>query len=354
MDSLPPPDKKKRTEINKRANARRDPAERSPHFSLSIEVKKDQRSRLEAIKQRINNAKSALGIDRSTSSTQNADLMERLLSYFEMIRPSAVERSSSSSTKTNVLQGPTTSPSKPDQQSPSSGEVPVQQRTRKRQIYVESTVDDGCYVCTKSSLQALCKYFTTNPLCEFCGKDYKWCSATFSSQGHVCKIEVPCVCNDSVTWLSSGVLGHPAKYYANVRMVHAFTCTGLTETQYHGFAEAAGIGCVMDKTIDTIYKDQGFGYVSVVQELCNKTMADARAEVQATPDYITSGDCIITDARHDSSRSAMHSTVTAISMSNKKIISVCNWSRADERSAPSREVPMTQQLVTNLTEAEGA
>lgn len=34
-------------------------------------------------------------------------------------------------------------------------------------------------------------------------------------------------------------------------MVHAFTCTGLTETQYLGFAEAAGIGCVMEKTIDT-------------------------------------------------------------------------------------------------------
>ena len=34
-------------------------------------------------------------------------------------------------------------------------------------------------------------------------------------------------------------------------MVHAFTCTGLTKTQYHSFAEAAGIGCVMDKTIDT-------------------------------------------------------------------------------------------------------
>ncbi|XP_068682738.1 uncharacterized protein [Montipora foliosa] len=257
MDSLLPPDKKKRTEINKRANARRDPAERSPHFSQTIEVKKDQRSRLEAIKQRINNAKSALGIDRSTSSTQNADLMERLLSYFEMIRPSAVESSSSSSTKTNVLQGPTTSPSNPVQPSPSSGEVPVQQRTRKRQIYVESTVDDGCYVCTKSSLQAL------------------------------------------------------------------------------------------------LYKDQGFGYVSVVQELCNKTMADARAEVQATQDYITSGNCIITDARHDSSRSAVHSTVTAISMSNKKIISVCNWSCADERRAPSREVSMTKQLVTNLTETEG-
>lgn len=42
MDSLPPPDKKKRTEIKKRANAWRDPAERSLHFSQKIEVKKDQ------------------------------------------------------------------------------------------------------------------------------------------------------------------------------------------------------------------------------------------------------------------------------------------------------------------------
>ena len=75
MDSLSPPDEKKHTEINKRANARRDPAERSPHFSLTTEVKKDLQSRLEAIKQRMNNAKSALGIDRSTSSTQNAEVL---------------------------------------------------------------------------------------------------------------------------------------------------------------------------------------------------------------------------------------------------------------------------------------
>ena len=69
MESFPPPDKKKRTEINKRANAWRDPAEQNPHFSLTIEVKKDQQSHLEAIKQRINNAKSALGIDRKTPTT---------------------------------------------------------------------------------------------------------------------------------------------------------------------------------------------------------------------------------------------------------------------------------------------
>ena len=143
MESVPPPDKKKRTEINKRANARRDPVERNPHFSLTIEVKKDHESRLELIKQRINNAKSALGIDRKTSTTQNADLMERLLSCFELIHPSAVESSSSSIVKTDLLQAPVTLSSRPGQPSSSSVEVPVQQHTRKRQIYVESTVDDG-------------------------------------------------------------------------------------------------------------------------------------------------------------------------------------------------------------------
>jgi len=39
--------------------------------------------------------------------------------------------------------------------------------------------------------------------------------------------------------------------------------------------------------------------------------------------------------------------------SNKKIIGVCNWSRSNERSAPSREVPMTKELMTNLTEDQG-
>ena len=34
-------------------------------------------------------------------------------------------------------------------------------------------------------------------------------------------------------------------------MVHAFTSSGLTETQYHSFGEAAGIGSVMDRSIDT-------------------------------------------------------------------------------------------------------
>ena len=46
-------------------------------------------------------------------------------------------------------------------------------------------------------------------------------------------------------------------------------------------------------------------------------------------------------------------SISFLMYSNKKIISVCNWSRADERSAPSREVPMTKEMVTNLTEVLG-
>ena len=34
-------------------------------------------------------------------------------------------------------------------------------------------------------------------------------------------------------------------------MVHAFTCMGITETQYRSFSKAAGMGSVMDKTVDT-------------------------------------------------------------------------------------------------------
>ena len=69
-------------------------------------------------------------------SCSNADLMERLLSYFEMICPSVVESSSSSSAgpssaNTDVLEGPTTAPSQPVQPPSSSVEVPVRRQTHK-------------------------------------------------------------------------------------------------------------------------------------------------------------------------------------------------------------------------------
>ena len=90
-------------------------------------------------------------------------------------------------------------------------------RAQKRQIYVDAIVDDPFFVCTGESLKSLVKYFTRNPQCEFCGEDYQLSGLSLSKQGHVCRLELPCVCDDSVVWLSSGLLGHPAKYVANVR-----------------------------------------------------------------------------------------------------------------------------------------
>ena len=90
-------------------------------------------------------------------------------------------------------------------------------RAQKRQMYVDATVDDPFFVCTGESLKSLVKYFTRNPQCEFCGEEHQLSGLSLSKQGHVCRLELPCVCDDSVVWLSSGLLGHPAKYVANVR-----------------------------------------------------------------------------------------------------------------------------------------
>ena len=88
-----PPSKKSKIERNKQTNAKRDPGKRNPHFSLTVEVKAGDEKRLEDLHSRLNHAKSLLGIDRKTSSTQNADLLEALLSYLELVKPSAATRS---------------------------------------------------------------------------------------------------------------------------------------------------------------------------------------------------------------------------------------------------------------------
>jgi len=93
--------------------------------------------------------------------------------------------------------------------------------------------------------------------------------------------------------------------------------------------------------------------MAVVKRVCNESMLAAQEEIKNTPAYIISGECVITDARHDSSRSAAHTTVSALSFSTKKVLGVINWSRTSEVSAVSREVPMTKELLTFLTETQG-
>ena len=103
MVTAGPPEKKTKMERNKWTNANRDPEKRNPHFSLTMDVKQEDNARLQSLHCRLDHAKSHIGIDRKTSSTQNADLLERLLNCFELVMSSAVNLGLSSVASTSSM-----------------------------------------------------------------------------------------------------------------------------------------------------------------------------------------------------------------------------------------------------------
>ncbi|PFX12507.1 hypothetical protein AWC38_SpisGene23524 [Stylophora pistillata] len=145
----------------------------------------------------------------------------------------------------------------------------------------------------------------TSGACCYYGKLVDCDLQIFNRQSHVVSVTVSRVCGDSFKWLSSSIMGgSPPKYYVNFRV-------------------------------------------------CNESMSTAQEELKSTPGYVVNGEYEITDARHDSSRSVAHTTVSALSFSTKNVLRVVNWSRATDTSTVSRELPMTKELLTFLTEAQG-
>ncbi|XP_074611041.1 uncharacterized protein LOC141865606 [Acropora palmata] len=130
------------------------------------------------------------------------------------------------------------------------------------------------------------------------------------------------------------------------QMVHGLTCSGLTETQYINSCQAAGIGHVEQQYISTVHSS--LGYRDAVKSLYERKLLEARTEAQQDLQYFLHGDVIITDARHDSSRGSQHTTVSALSHSNKKVVYSLNWSKEDMSAAASREIPMTKQVIDSL------
>ena len=56
--------------------------------------------------------------------------------------------------------------------------------------------------------------------CCFCGKEYDEDSLLFKRQGHAVSVNMSCLCDDSIKWLSSPIMGGPIpKYYVNMRYV---------------------------------------------------------------------------------------------------------------------------------------
>ena len=171
MLTVGPPKKETKTERNKWTNANQDPEKRNPHFSLTVEVKREDEVCLQGLRCWLYHAKSLLGIDLKTSSMQNADLLEWLLNCFELVMPSAVNLGPSPAASTSSMPHKIQPPPKSSLELEQEHQQPAW-RLQRRQIYVDATVEDPFFVCTGESLKSLVKYFTRNLQCEFCGGDY--------------------------------------------------------------------------------------------------------------------------------------------------------------------------------------
>jgi len=78
-----------------------------------------------------------------------------------------------------------------------------------------------------------------------------------------------------VKWASSSILGN--------RLVRGFMSSGLLESQYQGFAEAAEPGNVGDKYIDFVYDTMG--HINTVNQTAEASTASSICEVQNTDSY---------------------------------------------------------------------
>ena len=88
-------------------------------------------------------------------------------------------------------------------------------------------------------------------------------------------VEVLLVAPAKETKISSSLVGH-------------FACMQTMQTfpQVKVYSEVSHFHL----SLFIVYKDQCFGYFQIVRDLAQKSMADARREVQATNSYKTNGD----------------------------------------------------------------
>ncbi|XP_078365651.1 uncharacterized protein LOC144649932 isoform X2 [Oculina patagonica] len=328
-------------------------------FTLQFEAPLEESSRIEALKDRVKGCKLRWQVENNT------EWLERVLDVVEMMQSSPASPLSQPSSPTpSPFLAPVTppqvryfssrfSPGSSPIPSPSppgsiSSPVAVTPPSGQQRVEIHTPVeeDDGSYfVASTATVRRLLKSVTeSNGNCPSC-HGVLLLETTEMQR----RVSVRCQRNHEVVWFSSPITN--SKFLINLRMIHGFLSSGLTETQYRGFMEAASLGSVEHTYLDTVVNK--LGYSASVTEMYENSLAQARMKVQRSADYMAqNGDVIITDARHDSSRSAQHTTVTAISYQNKRVIGTVNWSKKDLASAQSREVPMTKELIHQL-EAKG-
>ncbi|KAL5517552.1 hypothetical protein EMCRGX_G003114 [Ephydatia muelleri] len=163
--------------------------------------------------------------------------------------------------------------------------------------------------------------------------------------GGIVRIRFVCPhCKVARTWASSRVLaGH---YLASQKLIHAFTCAGMLPSQFINFCKFAEIGVVSNKYIHSVYIHRQ--YQQIVADSAEESMNAAVQRVKANPEYVTSGEWVITDARHDSSANAYHSTVPCMAGSTRRIVGIATLSRPEHRVAQTREVACTKIVLPQV------
>ncbi|CAH3179585.1 unnamed protein product [Porites lobata] len=98
-------------------------------------------------------------------------------------------------------------------------------------IHTPSKPVEDYFIASHDALQhlvaTLARYDGNCPLCGFTLDMQLF---TVKQHGHAARISISCVAGLRVRWYSSSTVA--GKFTANLRMVHGFTCSGLTETQY--------------------------------------------------------------------------------------------------------------------------
>uniref|UniRef100_A0A1X7V413 Integrase catalytic domain-containing protein n=1 Tax=Amphimedon queenslandica TaxID=400682 RepID=A0A1X7V413_AMPQE len=162
------------------------------------------------------------------------------------------------------------------------------------------------FVCQKSAFENLVLGLT------------RWCTCgmidrqmiSYRQFGHVIHAEFQCQsCNRKEWCASSNLLG--SRYLINQKLIHAFTCAGMLPSQYYHFCRFASLGIVGNRYTASVCKSKG--YVGAIESCAEASMMKAIDEIKSTSKYKTDGEWVITDARHDSTANAYHTTVPCLS-----------------------------------------
>ncbi|XP_078360544.1 uncharacterized protein LOC144644837 [Oculina patagonica] len=234
-------------------------------------------------------------------------------------------------------------------------ELPSEMLRTKTQLHSQCRENDDIYLVCGSAIERLFLYLTEeHSLICHCRERFDF--STFkvgrvTKNNHCCKVVVECMAKEKHTleWFSSSIIS--GKYYVNLRMVHGFTSAGLIPSQYESLCQGAKLGYLNEHYIADVY--EGSRYREAVEMMVEYSFAEEIEDVKQDVAYDDEGTGVMVDGRHDSARTAYHTTVTAISMGSHKVLGVANCSREEIRSAESREKPMTLELVDRLKGEEG-